>query len=62
MVSDEEEKLIPYAMHDIEEFVKEFAKKYQKLFKSGYYKDVIHPSVQHPFFPFEVTLEIKTKE
>ena len=62
MVSDEEEKLSLQAIHDIEEFVKEFAKKYQKLFKSGYYKDVIHPSVQYPFFPFEVTFEIKAKE
>ena len=62
MVSDEEERLVLQAMHDIEEFVKEFAMKYQKLFTSGYYKDVIHPSVQHPFFPFEVTLEIRKME
>jgi hypothetical protein len=62
MVSDEEEKQFLQAMHDLEEFTKVFAKKYPKLFKNGYCGMKVHPSVQHPFFPYEVSLEIKTKE
>ncbi len=62
MVSYEDEKPILQAWHDIAAFVRKFAKKYQRLFKDGHYKDVIPPSNQIPYFPFEVTFEIKTKE
>jgi hypothetical protein len=62
MVSDRDERLILQAGSELQEFVKMFAKKYAKLFKSGCYAERIFPSIQRPFFPFEVFIEIKEKK
>ena len=59
MPSDEEERQFLEAMHDLEEFTRLFVKKYPKLFKNGYCGMKAHSSIQHPFFPFDVFLEIK---
>jgi hypothetical protein len=62
MVSDEEATQFNQAMHDLEEFTKMFVKKYPLLFKHGYCGIKVHPSIQHPFFPYEASLEITIKE
>ncbi len=63
MVSYEDDKLRIQAWHEIVAFVREFAKKYQRLFKDGYYKDLI--PYQRSLVvnnPFDITLEIKRRE
>jgi hypothetical protein len=62
MGSEEDEKELIQAGNDLQVFIKSLAKKYPQLFKNRYCRMKIHPSMQHPFFPYEVSLEIKIEE
>jgi hypothetical protein len=62
MPSEDEERQFIQATNDVEEFTKLFAKKYPLLFKKGYCGMKVHPSPQHPLFPYTVTLEIKEEK
>jgi hypothetical protein len=62
MVSVEETTQFFQTMHDLDEFTKMVVKKYPLLFKNGFGGIKIHPSIQHPFFPYEASLEITIKE
>jgi len=62
MPSEEEERQFIQADFALRGFVKTFAKKYPKLFKNGYCGMKLHPTAQHPFFPYTVSLEIAEKK
>ena len=62
MISKEEEIQFIQAMNEIEEFTKKIVKEYPLVFKNGSGGMKIHPSVQHPFFPYEVSLMIEKKK
>lgn len=62
MVSDEIERLRIQSLHDIEEFVKVFAKKYKQLFKNDFFAFRVYPTPIPKFFPYEIYLEIKVKK
>jgi hypothetical protein len=62
MSSGSEEIQFIQAMSALEEFVKILIKEYPLVFKDGSGGIKISPSVQHPFFPYEASLEIKKKK
>jgi len=59
--SDAEEIQFIQAMNALEEFVKILIKEYPLVFKDGSGGIKISPSSEHPFFPCEVSLEVKKK-
>ena len=61
MVSNVEEEF-SQAMNALEEFVKILVKEYPLVFKNGSGKIDISPSTSNPFFPYEVTLNVRKKE
>jgi len=62
MPSEAEEMQFLQAMHTLENFVKILVKEYPLVFKNGSGEIILHPSLQHPFFPYTVKLEITKKE
>lgn len=62
MVDDEIEMLRIQSHNDIESFVKEFTKKYRRLFKNGLFACRVFSGLTPKFFPYEVYLEIKVRE
>jgi hypothetical protein len=61
MPSEAEENQFIQAINALEEFVKILIKEYPLVFKDGSGDIKISPSLQHPFFPYEVSLEIRKK-
>jgi|WetSurMetagenome_2_1015567.scaffolds.fasta_scaffold1762295_1 hypothetical protein len=62
MPSEAEERQALQADNELMDFVKTFVKKYPLVFKSKVHRITIFPSLQHPFFPFKVVLEVTKKE
>lgn len=60
--SKEEELQFIQAMNEVEEFTKMIVKKYPLTFKNGSGGMKIHPSLQHPFFPYSVDFFVTKKE
>ena len=59
MPSEAEENQFIQATNALKEFIKILIKEYPLVFKDGSGGIRINPSLEHSFFPYEASLEIK---